>query len=264
MAAAERDGQAAERAHGGGPERRDVDEQIDVDVDPERGREQHAGDRDETRPDGPGVAADHDGVGRLERQEGGRVDDRLHGDAEAGPLEEEVEADGGADGQSELDQLAAQDRHAEEVDPLDGRNDVNWMVACAVRAGQTRTRAARSSAIVATTFMAADAPVSQNAMRSSRSEPSEADQDQRSSSAAAGHGQPEGLAERVEDVGRGGGLGADGEVEDARRLVREDQAERGQRVDRAVGEPGDDVGADREGRGRARGRRPRPPRPRPP
>ncbi len=76
-------------------------------------------------------------------KQGGRVDDRVHGHAEPGPLEEEIEADGGADGQGEHDDLAAQDRDAEEVDALAGQEGGELDGGDAVDAGQAPTRAAR-------------------------------------------------------------------------------------------------------------------------
>ncbi len=120
--AGERQGEAAEGAHGGGAEGGNEDEQEDVEVDPQRRRQHYARDRNETGPDRPGVAPDHDRVGGFQRQEGGRVDHGLHGDAEPGAAEEQVEPDRGEHGDGHRDELAPQDVHAQEVDPL-GRQE---------------------------------------------------------------------------------------------------------------------------------------------
>ena len=72
--------------------------------------------------------------------------------------------------------------------PFTGRNDVNWRVACPYAPVNTDS-SSTISAIVATTFMAADAPVNQNAIRSSRSEPSRPTRTSERS-AATGQGSP--------------------------------------------------------------------------
>ena len=72
--------------------------------------------------------------------------------------------------------------------PFVGRNELNWMVAspyAPVRIDSSST----ISAMVATTFMAAGAPVSQYAMRSSSSEPTRPTSST-AHSAATGQGRP--------------------------------------------------------------------------
>ena len=189
------------------------------------------------------------GLVASKRAQRGRVDDRLHRDPEAGPLEEEREPDRRYDRRGDDDQLAAQHVDPQQVQTLVRQEGVELNGGHAVDGGEGRLQQHQQ----------ADGGHDLHRGRRAGQPVGHALQEQGAAEADDEHGaeggdrpgQAGGDPESVEHVGRRGGLGPDGEIEDARCLEREDQTQGGEGVDGAVGDPRHDVGPERERAARA-------------
>ncbi len=190
----------------------------------------------EAGSDRPGVAADRDRAGALRGEQLRVVDQRLHRQADTAAAEEQRQPDRRQNGQRDDDDLAHQHLRAGDLDLLlrQVRRELQRDGAVAARQHRLQQHDQTDGGDDLHDRGCFLQP-ERDALQQQRAEqPDEEQREPERDRPRQARVDPEG----VEDVGRRSRLRADREVEDARGLERQHQAEGGEGVDRAVGDAG--------------------------